>query len=54
MNTYQVVNTETGEVTLYRANSMMVAPNGMVFLKAGKEVVLATGSLSLIISKVEK
>ena len=44
--TIQVTNIETGEVRDF-SGVMMVAPNGMVFIKQGKEVVWCSASTNL-------
>ena len=43
MNTIRIVNTVTGEVKVVQGN-MMVAPNGMVFIKYNKNVVWCSAS----------
>lgn len=43
----QVTDTDTGEVRLFQGK-MMVAPNGVIFIKQGKHTVFASGSTKLI------
>lgn len=49
--TIQVTNIETGEVRDF-SGVMMVAPNGMVFIKNGKEVVWCSASTNFTAEKL--
>jgi len=45
-----VTNTVTGEIKTF-SGTMMVAPNGMVFIKSGKEVVWCSASRDFVAEK---
>lgn len=48
----RVTNTETGESCDYKGR-MMVATNGTIFIKSGKETLWASGSEMYVVEVVE-
>lgn len=51
MNNVQVTDTTTGESKLFQG-VMMVAPNGMVFIKQGQKVVWCSASTNFVAEEV--
>ena len=49
----QVVNVKNGELKIYRDSILMVAPNGMAFIKKGKCVVWCSASTDFVAEEVE-
>ena len=47
--TVVVTNTDTGEIKEYKNATMMVASNGVIFVKQGSVTVFASGSTSIIV-----
>ncbi|AKA61828.1 hypothetical protein Pm5460_19 [Proteus phage vB_PmiP_Pm5460] len=44
-----VINTVTGSLREYENAEMMVAPNGVIFVKRGKQTLFASGSTDIIV-----
>jgi len=49
VDTIIVTYTSTGEVRKFQDASMMVASNGVIFIKQGKRTVFASGSTDIIV-----
>lgn len=47
----RVTDIETGDVQTFKG-TMMVAPNGMVFIKDGKKVVWCSGATNFVAEEV--
>lgn len=50
-NKIQVTNTETGETKKY-SGTMMVALNGMVFIKQGKRTIWCSASTNFVAEEI--